>query len=245
MTNDRIEYRFVLDAYTPDTIPQAKLAEYLADLALLYGEEAAVHFVGVEESSLAIVSAIDIDADPEVSERIQAADTESASPDIRKAYQSLVKRIHEDSGSAFIKKGQARVLEFPSGERQAESPAFGPFWQAGHISGIVILLGGKTDRVSVKVQDANGETHTCKAEKSIAKRLRAYLFEGPVRLSGQGRWRRETTGRWRLEQFDIADFAPLDDDPLTDTIARLRAIEADWKQRPDPLAELEDIRRGN
>jgi hypothetical protein len=32
---DRIEYRFVINGYTPETIPQARLAQYLLDLSAL------------------------------------------------------------------------------------------------------------------------------------------------------------------------------------------------------------------
>lgn len=243
MAKDRIVYRFVLDAYTPGTIPQAKLAAYLADLAALYGEEA-VYFVGLEESSLAVLSGIEQEADAEVSERLQVADSEHAAPDLKRAFQSLSSRIAEDHGRAYIARGPARVLDFPTGERQEDSLTFGPFWQPGHLSGVVILLGGKTDRVSVKIQAADGETYTCKADRSIAKRLRDHLFETPVRFGGEGRWRRDPSGRWRLEQFNISDFSLLDDDPLTDTIAALRAIEGRWKDRPDPLAEVDELRRG-
>ncbi len=244
MANDRVQYRFILDAYTPATIPQARLAEYLADLAVLYGEEA-TYFVGLEESSLAVLSGVEQDADADVLDRLQVADSEHAAPEVKRAFSSLARKIAEDNGrQAYVARGSARVLTFPTGEAQNDSLAFGPFWQPGHLSGVVILLGGKTDRVSVKVQAPNGEIYTCKADRSVARRLRDHLFEAPVRLSGEGRWRRERSGRWRLEQFNISDFSPLDDDPLTETLATLRAIDGKWKDRPDPLAEISELRRG-
>jgi hypothetical protein len=76
------------------------------------------------------------------------------------------------------------------------------------------------------------------------KRLRDYLYEQPVRLAGEGKWSRDPSGRWTLEQFNISDFAPLEDEPLTDTVAQLRAIDGRWKSRPDPLAEIDELRRG-
>ncbi len=245
MGGNRVEYRFVLDAHTPDTIPQARLAEYLADLAALYGEERAVHFVRVEESSLAVVSEIDFDADSDVAERLQTADSDVAPADLKRAYQSLRQRVTKDGGAAYVSKGSARILNFPNVQHPEEPLVYGPFWQSGHLSGTVILLGGKSDPVSVKLQDSNGDTYLCKIHRSKAKCLRDYLFEQPVRVTGRGKWLREATGQWRLEQFDIDDFTPLNDAPLTDTIARLRAIDAKWKERPDPLAEIDEIRRGS
>ena len=38
------EYRFKIDAYTPQTMPLVRLAEYMAELAQLLGEPTAVHF---------------------------------------------------------------------------------------------------------------------------------------------------------------------------------------------------------
>jgi hypothetical protein len=244
VAQNRVEYRFVLDGYTPDTIPQARLAEYLADLALLYGNEKAVHFLKLEESSLAVVSVVELDSDEDVSDRVQIADSDAAPAEVRRVYQALRRRVIEDGGPAYIARGPARVLEFSLEQAVNEPLIYGPFWQQGHLSGTVILLGGKSDPVSVKLQDANGEVHTCKARREIAKRLRDHLFEQPVRVIGRGKWVREATGRWRLEQFDIDNFVPLEDESLSATIARLQAIDARWKDRPDPLAELEVIRRG-
>jgi hypothetical protein len=241
----RARYRFVLDSYTPDTIPQSRLAEYLADLAELYGHENAVHFVGVEESSLAILSDIGEDDEADVADRLQVAGSESAKPDTNRAFQSLRRKVQEDHGEAFIAKGTARIIDFPRQAANESQVSYGPFWQDGHLTGVVILIGGKTDRVSVKLQDASGGTHICKVSRELAKRLRDYLYEQPVRVTGRGRWRREPDGRWRLEWFDASEFVPLDDEPLTDTIARLRAIEADWQHRPDPLEEIEALRRGD
>jgi hypothetical protein len=240
----RIQYRFVTDAYTPATIPQAKLAEYLADLACLYGESLA-YFVTLEESSLAIVSEVDAAAESEVLENLEAAEADDPSP-ARSAYTSIARRVTADGGrTAFVAKEGAKILRFPAGEPVVAELEYGPFWQAGYLTGTVILIGGRTETVSVKIQDANGRAFTCKADRHLARRLREYLFEQPVRLSGQGRWRRDAAGNWRLDTFEVADFRPLSGESLLETISRLRAISGAWKDRPDPLAELEEMRRDN
>lgn len=244
MAETLIQYRFVVDGHTPATIPQAELAGYMADLAELYGDEGAVHFLGLESSSLCVVSGVSDEEDAD--ERIASADTEVAAAPVKRAYQSLVRRISGGNASyAFIEKGTARLLDFPTRAPQAEVQSYGPFWQQGQLSGTVILLGGKTDRATVKIQDANGDTLTCKANRLIVKRLRPFLYEQPIRVTGHGKWLREATGLWRMQEFDISDFVPLDDDPLTDVVARLRAIDSAWKDRPDPLAELDEIRNGH
>ena len=94
MADQRVEYRFVLSGQTPDTITQARLAEYLGYLSALYGEERAVHFVKLDPSSLAVVSSVEADSD-DVSERVNAADSEVAPHDVRRTYQSLRRCIIE------------------------------------------------------------------------------------------------------------------------------------------------------
>src|SRR2546429_112828 len=41
------EYRFKIDAYSPDTMPLNRLAEYLKDLSVLFGESQSVHLVKI------------------------------------------------------------------------------------------------------------------------------------------------------------------------------------------------------
>lgn len=38
-------YRFKIDAYSPDTMPMARLAQYMGELAVLLGEREAVHSI--------------------------------------------------------------------------------------------------------------------------------------------------------------------------------------------------------
>ena len=47
-TRKHRDYRFHIEAYSPDTMPMARLADYLADLAKMLGQEKSVHFLKVE-----------------------------------------------------------------------------------------------------------------------------------------------------------------------------------------------------
>ena len=48
---DACEYRFVIDAHTPDTLPMSRLAEYMAALARLFGNAKQVHFVALSPAA--------------------------------------------------------------------------------------------------------------------------------------------------------------------------------------------------
>jgi len=45
MPTGRELLEFVIDAYSPETLPMSRLAEYMAQLATLLGEKDHVHFV--------------------------------------------------------------------------------------------------------------------------------------------------------------------------------------------------------
>jgi hypothetical protein len=237
----RVEYRFVLDAtFTPETFPMARLAQYMADLAALYGEESAVHFLRLEPGSTAVVSAVDDEADARISERLLAVQVDDGAPqEAKRAYESIRDRAREDKAKLpYIVSHGARVLTFPTGQ-PVESPViYGPFWQSGTLTGVVYRVGGRGNRITIKVEDRSGVAHLCHAKRTDAKRLLEYMWGPPVRLEGRGRWIREGDGQWRMLDFSIQDFAPLEHESLTETVARLRAIGGAWKDRPDPVGEL-------
>ena len=67
---DGAEYQFKIDAYTPETIPMARLSEYMGQLALLLGEPAAVHFRKLTRGSTVLNAKIDREAAPKVRDRV-------------------------------------------------------------------------------------------------------------------------------------------------------------------------------
>src|SRR5260370_38622012 len=64
---------------------------------------------------------------------------------------------------------------------------------------------------------------------------------GPVRLIGNGKWDRNADGKWTLREFAIEGFEPLSDEPLSEALSRIRAINS---FKDTTLDELEDLRRG-
>ena len=69
MSDTPYQYRFVIDAYTPDNLPMSRLAEYMADLAHLLGEAENVHFDHLETGSTVLVQHIEHEAVPKVKAR--------------------------------------------------------------------------------------------------------------------------------------------------------------------------------
>ena len=53
------EYLFKIEAFTPETMPMARLAKYLTELAAILGESKSVHLIRIESGSTALVHKIE------------------------------------------------------------------------------------------------------------------------------------------------------------------------------------------
>jgi hypothetical protein len=248
----RRRYRFVIDeAFTPDTLPMARLAEYMGDLANLLGEKPHVHFVEVEGGSAVLVQEVDWEAVPKVRARVRAVRNLEGSREAIKAYESLNARLAADNGFGRLveepenpqQERPVRVLEFP-GRKQNTQTEYGPFNQPGELYGIVIVVGGEDDPVPVHLEDAD-TIHICRAKRPLARELAQYLFTTPLRVSGVGRWSRNASGQWSMRNFHINGYVPLNDSPLSTVVEDLRNLPAKWKNTADPLGELRRVRNGD
>jgi hypothetical protein len=241
---DATIYRFKIDAYTPTTMPMARLAEYLADLAILLGEQANVHLVDIEESSTVPVVRIDYEAAPKVLERVYRVRRGDGEAEAMAALRHLNQRLREDNGRATLRHDGAQILEF-FGRDMPQNTPIGAFNQDGTLDGVVIAVGGKRDPVPVHLDAGSVIYSKCVARRSVAKELAQHLFTDDVRVKGTGRWLVDDAGNWTLERFTIGDFEVLDSAPLASVVAKLRAAPgADWDKIADPWADLNKIREG-
>jgi hypothetical protein len=238
------EYRFKIDAYTPSTIPMARLAEYMHDLAMVLGERDFVHFVKLTKGSTILVHRIDREAIPKVEDRVASVRSGRGPAEALQAERSINRRLHNDNASGVLVRGtHATILRFP-GRSQALS--FGAFAEEGSIDGVVIRIGGETDPCPVHLQSLDEtQVYLCDVDRALARKLASYLFDKEVRVHGVGRWLRDENGAWTLERFRIRSFDVLKDLPLTAVVASLRTVEGSkWPTLEDPWAELNRVRSG-
>lgn len=242
MSNQDRIYRFVIDAWDSARLPMARLAEYMADLAGLFGACEHVHFDRLEPGSTVLVQHVDQDGLLAVEQRLDSAATDHPPPDIAKCYRGIDNRLAEDDASGSLRGSDgAEILRFPGRER-SEPPNFGPFRQDGFFDGMLIRVGGKDDTVPVHLQDGD-VIHNCNATREMARRLAGHLFDGTIRVSGNGRWKRDSEGRWVLLRFDIKDFEVLDDTQLPEVVQQLREVPGSgWPEIENPVDELRRLR---
>ena len=237
-------YYFAIDALTPDRLPMARLAEYMADLASLFGHKEHVHFDRVAPGSAVLVQHVDDDHRDRVRERLDSASVDGAVPiDVADAVESLNARLAKDDATGRLSdRSGAEVICFPGRDRPSPR-TFGPFNEMCSFDGMLIRVGGKDESVPVHLQ-AGDKIHICNADRALARRLAPHLYEGTLRVWGEGRWEREADGSWKLHRFNISEFKLLDDAPLGQVVEQLRAVKGSgWKKFDDPIAEIMRLRR--
>ncbi len=235
------EYRFSIDAYTPATMPMARLAEYMKQLAEILGEPGAVHFERLETGSTVLVHKVEREAVPKVRERAASVQRGDAPRDAIRAFKAVNRMLREDNGVGLLRERTrgAKILVFP-GREEAEE-VLSSVRQVGTIDGFVMKVGGTDETVPILLKSEDQLISHCWATKQLAKQLAQKLFE-PVRLFGNGRWGRDGDGLWTLLEFQVKTFEALEDAPLSVAVSRLRAIDGGWGE--DAYAELALIRGG-
>jgi hypothetical protein len=237
------EYRFEIDAFTPDTIPLARLSQYLADLAKMMGQESSVHLLRIAKGSTVPIITVDWEAEPKVRERLNAVKVNEGPAEARRAYKEINKRLIEDNANGVLfDPSSTKVIRFP-GRDGANQPQFGPITQPGVFQGILIKLGGENDPVPVHLEDGD-DKHIVWAPRRIAKELAPHLFTSTIRVEGNGRWQRNRTGDWEMLGFQVTRFDVLPEGDLRKSVEALRAVPGAWKNSADPLADLMALRTG-
>ena len=235
----RAELRFEIDAFSPETLPMARLAEYLTQLAVMLGETRSTHLVRIEGGSTVLVHEVDRAVLPAVENRIAAVREGRGAQAARRAFSKMNGHLAEDDARASLHSGDSdtRLLVFPG---RAESRGdLRPPKQRGTVSGVVIRVGGVGDRIPVLLDCRGKQTPGCHADRTTAKELGRHLFD-PVRLYGEGQWKRGADGVWAIDRFSIDRFTPLDKATLSEVLEDLRPVVADWGD--EAYHELEAIR---
>lgn len=238
------QIEFYIDVFTRETMPMARLAEYLKDLAVLMGHKSSVHLIGVEGGSTRPQILIDAADVPKVRDRLNAVRRSDAPEDAMRAYRAIDDRLARDNakGTLVSRSDSAKIIEFPGRDRMQ---TIRPFSQPGTLDGIVMAVGGRDNPPTVHLQDET-RSYVCHASRALIKRIAPYIYETPIRVSGSGRWERNLFGDWILARFTIHDFVPLNDTPLLALVALIRSEKLSrWGESEAPLEELRELRHGD
>lgn len=235
------EYRFKIDAYTPETMPMGRLAEYMAELSRMLGERERVHFLKLSRGSTVLVHRVEREAVPKVRDRVSNLRQGQGTVESLRAFQTINRLLREDNAIGTLRGTPSGgvVIRFPGREEIKEK--FEAVRQHGSIDGIVTGIRGKDETIHITIQVEGNQVSGCNTTKLIAKKLGARLFE-PVRLFGRGRWSRDADGNWSLEDFRVESFEALSDANLSSALEDLRRTPSEWVEHS--LADLPMLRHG-
>lgn len=240
-TRERLNFR--IDSFTPDTLPMARLAEYLVHLSALYGQDDSVHFEKLRKGSAIVQVTIEEPAFPKVLQRLQSVRTGDPDPEAQKAFRAIDKLLRADNAvGAIMRSGKAKILEFPGRKLPVVDPI--TIYQPTTLDGVVIRIGGRDDTIPVAVRDREGTVFKCEIRGvAQAKELSRHFLAETLRLSGNGKWSRTNAGRWELESLAIQSFDVLDDAGLDEVVEALRGVKNNaWGDVDDPVSVWKKIR---
>jgi hypothetical protein len=235
---------FRIDAFSVDSIPMKRLAEYMSQLASLVGEQEQVHFAGLKRGSVGLAYRVDPAAEPRVRHRLRLVSTGKAPADALQAQCQLRRMLLQDHAEAhlFDSKNTA-LLVFPAQEPAMELEV-GPLNQQGFVDGVPIRVGGENDPVPVHLEEPGQQIHICHASRALAREIAPHLFTSVLRVGGTGRWRRDVDGQWVRDRFTISGFEVLREVSLEATVAQLRELHKGQGSAAAAIVDLQKIRTG-
>ncbi|MDN5882601.1 MAG: hypothetical protein L0H37_09545 [Nitrosospira sp.] len=235
-------YDFRIDAWSPETLPMARLAEYLTKLSTMFGYKEHVHFLKVRKGSAIPEITVDTETALKVATRLHLVGKPDSPPELGRAYQEINRMLRDDNASARLKlKRGSVVVNFPGKKTPLAEEVV--VHDQGDLDGIIIRVGGKDDSVPVWVEGERRVIYKCQTSRDLARKLATYLFDQPIRVVGNGQWRRTPAHKWELEKFEIKSFEVLDAALLEHVINELRQVEGNpWNEMDDPQAELRKLK---
>jgi hypothetical protein len=234
-------YDLHIDAFTPESIPMARLAEYMSSFADLLGHQDHVHFGKLKAGSLCVTARVDEVARPKIIRRMEELRLGGEAPNAaQKARKDIDDKLAEDNATGRILRGSAKLIEFPGRLRPVELK-LGPIVQPGSLDGEVIQIGGKDATINVHLKTGD-EIYHCVTDKATARRLAPHIFE-TLRVTGTGTWARLESGGWILKKFQISEFNLLDETPLSRLFDGLRSRHGPPEcGRVDPVDLMRQLR---
>lgn len=217
------EILLVIDRFTPDTLPMARLATYMQQFATLLGSEERVHFSRLRKGSACLVAFPDEQAAPKVRSRLEEVVEGTAQKEALRSSREIDNLLAADNAIGHVEWDGTRVMEFP-GRRRPMQEKIGPVRRSTSIEGVIYQIGGKDETINVHLRGRDGDL---RAEVSIemARRLAPFLLLGRIRLFGEGEWYR-VNGKWERHKFTAVDFTVLDKHSLPDALREMQQVFA-------------------
>lgn len=220
-----VEYVFRIDVFQPETMPMARLAEYMAALAKMFGHAEHTHFVAVEKGSAKLRTAVDpVDA-PKVEARLNGVRIGDAPKDAIAGKLALEDLLANDNAVATLTEGDTDRVVIPFvGRNRPKALTFPPFREDTSIDGVLVKIGGKDPSAHATLQDGDVFHVGVTMRRELARELAPLLYGPTIRMFGNGRFERQADGVWKMSDFKVDRYERLDDRPIGEALAGIRTV---------------------
>jgi hypothetical protein len=235
-----VEFSFKIAAYSPATFPMARLGEYIAQLGKLLGEPSQVHFEKLVQGSTRVVHKVQWEAVPKIRQSLSDVKFGNASAATFNAFKELNSMLRADNANACYEEvgKKSVILNFPGIDEKEVEPIL--VKQRGSLTGYVTRVGGADNTAHVQLSIDGRRIGNLVTTRALAKRLASALYD-PVRVHGEGKWKRDGEGAWQVEQFTIDDFDLLDSAVLQDALKSVQSVGLTWDEGAfEELDKLKD-----
>lgn len=237
------EYVFRIDAFTPDTLPMARLAEYLAQLAKLLGHAEHTHFVRVDPGSAQLVHRVDAVDAYKVETRLNGVRVGDAAKDALAAHRALDELLLNDNAIGTLTEVVSGRVVVPFEGRNRPKPlGFPPFRQDASIDGQIVSIGGRDDTAHAILKDGDVYHANISMRRDLARDLAKLLYGPTIRLHGNGRFERGSDGVWKMLDFRVDRHEALNEKTLLEAVSALRNITGSGLMNPDAYKAMVDLR---
>lgn len=237
-----VEYVFHIDVFTPDTLPMARLAQYISELAKLIGHHDHTHFLRVDEGSARLVHRVDIVDAPKVEARLNSVRSGDAPKEALRAFTNLDSLLADDNAvGKLLEAASGRVVVPFVGRNRPKPISIPAFRDSAVLDGKVVSIGGRDATAHATLQDGEIYHTNISMRRDLAMDLAPLLYGPHVRLHGNGKFERGSDSIWRISDFRVERFETLKSDGVRAILDRVQqAIRPEL--RDNLRSELEQDR---
>jgi len=229
-----VEYRWILEGFTPDTIPMRRLAEYMLQVSKLFGSEEKIRFERVENNCVALVNKVPAAHSGKIQSRIRAIGRGEGSFDAKSANSRINQMLYEDEASARIKTNGAIILRFPGNviPEAADASMSGPASLTGYFYSLSENQKGEV-KAKLRIVSSDNKSRTVDAvcDSALADNVKALLFNH-VRVTGVAEWFRTDKGEWRAENIKVNNATKINTANLQTAVQNIRSANVKWSKDP-------------
>lgn len=230
---------------TPDRMPGAEMAAFMAALARFLGSREHVHFTAIRSESTGIEAHVGVRARHDVRQRLRQS--AGAMPEeIRRSWDEINGMLARRGTSARLQelKNDGTLADralFPGATAQLlELPAIRDRVQ---VQGVLYRIEGRDRTVHVGLDDGE-QRYSVVVSREQALGIAPAMFS-VVRAEGDAMLTRAHDGSWDVGEITATRIEPIADSPLMVTVEEVRTAGGlGWADEPNALTELDAIRSG-